>query len=188
MTSSAYLVIDLEATCSNDETVPRREMEIIEIGAVMAAADFRPIDEFQTFIRPVRHPLLTVFCNELTTIRQNDVDEAPGFATAISQFKRWLYGHNQDFLFCSWGDYDRHQLQQDCNFHRLPFPIGANHENVKKRFAAVQNIRKRPGLGTAVSMAGLEFDGTPHRGITDARNIARLLPFIYGTARLPAAV
>ena len=30
-----YLIVDLEATCSNDDSVPRRRMEIIGIGTVL---------------------------------------------------------------------------------------------------------------------------------------------------------
>jgi len=41
------VVIDLEATCSRDETVPKKEMEIIEIGAVAVDAELRCLDEFQ---------------------------------------------------------------------------------------------------------------------------------------------
>ena len=33
-----FLVVDLEATCSDTKEVPRQEMEIIEIGAVMVEA------------------------------------------------------------------------------------------------------------------------------------------------------
>jgi inhibitor of KinA sporulation pathway (predicted exonuclease) len=36
ITNDYYLIIDLEATCSNVGEVPRHEMEIIEIGAVFA--------------------------------------------------------------------------------------------------------------------------------------------------------
>ena len=35
-------------------------------------------------------------------------------------------------------------------------------------------------MAQALKLAGLELDGTHHRGIDDARNIARLLPFIVG--------
>ena len=50
-------------------------MEIIEIGAVMAeASTFQVFDEFQTFIRPVRHPRLTPFCTSLTSFEQQDID------------------------------------------------------------------------------------------------------------------
>jgi inhibitor of KinA sporulation pathway (predicted exonuclease) len=34
LTQYDYLVLDLEATCCNRETIKRHEMEIIEVGAV----------------------------------------------------------------------------------------------------------------------------------------------------------
>jgi inhibitor of KinA sporulation pathway (predicted exonuclease) len=183
-----HLIIDFEATCCDRGTVPRDQMEIIEIGAVLAdARTLQPVDEFQSFVRPVRHPVLTPFCRELNSIRQSDVDLAPGFPEVVAHFKSWLYGaRDADLLFfCSWGDYDRSQLRQDCEFHRLPVPIGAEHLNVKRRMAERQGLAKKPGLGEALRLASLTFSGTAHRGIDDARNIARLLPFIFGDQRLP---
>lgn len=54
------LVVDLEATCCDDRSISRRQMEIIEIGAVLLdLRDRRVISEFQRFVRPVRHPQLT---------------------------------------------------------------------------------------------------------------------------------
>lgn len=175
-----YLVIDFEATCCDRGTVPREHMEIIEIGAVMVAArDFRVEGEFQSFVRPVRHSVLTPFCRQLTSIRQADVDAAPAFGEMVATFKEWLYRW-RGFTFCSWGDYDLHQLNQDCDFHRVPNPIGAPHLNLKRAMTERLALRKKPGLGDAVKMAGLQFEGTAHRGIDDARNIARLLPLIVG--------
>lgn len=180
-----YLLIDFEATCANDQSIARTQMEIIEIGAVMVETqNLSVVDEFQSFVRPVRHPRLTKFCTELTSIRQSDVDAAPSFAQMLTAFKPWLYRY-QDIVWGSWGDYDQHQLKQDCDFHRLPHPIGAPHRNVKLLFAQAQKLDKKPGLGGAVRMAGLDFAGTHHRGIDDARNIARLMPYILGRARLP---
>lgn len=184
MQPERYLVIDFEATCCDQGTVPREHMEIIEIGAVMVeAAGFRVVDEFQSFIRPVRHPRLTAFCTQLTSIQQADVDAAPGFKEAISNFKAWLYQYS-GFVFCSWGDYDLKQLRQDCDFHKLPYPISAPHINVKRQMTERQGLAKKPGLGQAVRLVGLEFSGTHHRGIDDARNIARLLPFAFGDVRV----
>lgn len=180
-----YLVIDFEATCCDRGTVPRHEMEIIEIGAVMVRArDLQVIDEFQRFVQPVRHRVLTPFCTDLTSIRQEDVEAAPLFAPFVDDLKAWLYQY-RDFWFCSWGDYDLRQLHQDCAFHGLPCPITAPHVNVKRRMAEQQVLPRKPGLGQAIELAGLAFSGTPHRGIDDARNIARLLPWIFGDARLP---
>lgn len=160
-------------------------MEIIEIGAVMVKADgLQVIDEFQSFIRPIRHPKLTSFCTQLTSITQNDVDEAPLFNDFIASFKSWLYQYHS-FVFCSWGDYDLNQLRQDCNYHKAPYPVSSSHINVKRLMTEQQKLAKKPGLGEAIRLAGLEFSGTHHRGIDDARNIARLLPYIFGSAKLP---
>lgn len=184
--SDLYLVIDFEATCCDQNSIARHQMEIIEIGAVMAqGADGKVISEFQSFIRPVRHAKLTAFCTQLTSIKQSDVDSAPTFAAAFAAFKNWLYAY-EGYTFGSWGDYDRKQLEQDCAFHREPYPIGASHVNLKMLFAQNQNLRKKPGLGDAMQLAKLKFAGTHHRGIDDARNIARLLPYCLGVEKLPS--
>jgi 3'-5' exoribonuclease 1 len=63
------LVVDLEATCCDLQSIPRHQMETIEIGAVMVnTASLEIVDEFQTFIKPLRHPILTEFCLQLTSI------------------------------------------------------------------------------------------------------------------------
>lgn len=184
---SHYLVIDFEATCCDRGSVPRREMEIIEFGAVMVdAAEFRIVDAFERFVRPQRHPTLTPFCTALTSIEQRDVDAAPTFPECVAAFEPWLCRY-RDVVFCSWGDYDREQLQQDCDVHRIPNPISAPHFNVKRLFSERQGLKKKFGLAQAIDRAGLCFVGTHHRGIDDARNIAALLPFVFGGARVPAA-
>ena len=75
-----YMVMDLEATCCNDESFPTSEMETIEIGALIVCGEtLKPVSKFCTFIKPVRHPQLTKFCTSLTSITQADVDNAPTF-------------------------------------------------------------------------------------------------------------
>jgi inhibitor of KinA sporulation pathway (predicted exonuclease) len=87
-----YLIVDLEATCSDKGAVPRHEMEIIEIGAVMQSSrTFEIESEFQTFVRPVRHPELTEFCTELTGITQDHVAAAPSFSGARGLGMRWVF-------------------------------------------------------------------------------------------------
>lgn len=175
-----YLILDLEATCCKQNTVPRAQMETIEIGAVMLdAASLQTQAEFCIFIQPVRHPQLTAFCTELTTITQAQVDAAPLYPEAIAAFQSWLSSYS-DFVFCSWGDYDKTQLQRDSDFHGLPFPIGAPHLNLKKQFSLAQGLAKKQGMAEALALAGLDLQGTHHRGIDDVRNMARLMPYILG--------
>lgn len=175
-----YLVVDLEATCDDHGTVPRDEMEIIEIGAVLLEPSTWDItDAFDAFVRPVRHPRLTPFCTRLTSITQYDVDAAAGFIAVVGDFQRWLAPYRLT-AWGSWGNYDRRQIQQDCDFYGIPFPLAAPHVNLKDRFAKGQALPRRPGLGKALQIAGMEFAGTHHRALDDARNIARLMPLLYG--------
>jgi len=174
----SLLVVDLEATCSDDDSVPKHEMEIIEIGAVLVeSAGLQPVGEFQSFVRPGLHPRLTGFCTGLTTIRQSDVDAAPRFPEVLKRFATWAW-HTGPVLFASWGVYDRHQLRADCARHGQRYPFGSGHLNLKTAFTAAHGLKKKPGLADALAVAGLELRGTHHRGIDDARNTARLLPGI----------
>ena len=93
-----HLVIYLEATCDADRRLSKYEMEIIEIGAVLVDTEtLIPVDELGTFVKPVRHPVLTPFCTELTTITQADVDHAPLFPEALAKVRRLIDG--RDALF-----------------------------------------------------------------------------------------
>jgi inhibitor of KinA sporulation pathway (predicted exonuclease) len=174
-----YLVVDLEATCCQLGEFPTKEMETIEIGAVMLDSNLSMVDEFTTFIRPVRHPVLTEFCKNLTSITQQNVDNAPLYNEATQLFYDWLKKY-ANFLFLSWGDYDLHQLRQDCAYNEVAYPIPAPHLNAKKEFSKSQRVRKRQGMDGALKLAGLALEGTHHRGIDDAKNIAKLIPFVLG--------
>jgi inhibitor of KinA sporulation pathway (predicted exonuclease) len=178
--ASHWLVVDLEATCDR-RGFPRDQMETIEIGAVLVEAEYlQPVAEFQTFVRPVVRPWLTAFCTELTSITQDDVDGAPVFAEAMADWRRWLRRHaGRSFVFCSWGRYDRNQLRQDAARAGCDLPTGRHHVDLKTRFADVMGIR-RCGMARALSMCGLPLEGTHHRGIDDARNIAKILPYALG--------
>lgn len=177
-----YVVVDLEATCDDRHAIPRDETEIIEIGAVLVdGATLQPLDEYQTFVRPTIHPRLTAFCTKLTTIVQADVDGAPLFpevAPALAAF-------GAGALFCSWGNYDKTQLARDAQRHGIASPLGPDHLNIKQAFADRRGLRKGTGTYEALALIGLTPDGTHHRGIDDARNIARLLPYALGRVPIP---
>ncbi|MEN0066789.1 MAG: 3'-5' exonuclease [Myxococcota bacterium] len=179
--SRPFVIIDLEATC-DERRFPRDQMETIEIGAVLVDADtLAPIDTFQTFVKPVVRPWLTPFCTQLTHITQADVDAAEVFPFAIDALAAWLPGPT---IFGSWGAYDKLQLLQDARRHGIDLPLDtAHHFNVKNAFAKATNTR-RCGMAAALKRAGLTLEGTHHRGLDDARNITKLLPFALGRSSL----
>lgn len=180
-----FLVVDFEATCANDGTLRREEMEIIEVGAVIVDGEtLQPLSEYQSFVRPVRHQQLTAFCTELTSITQMDVDGAPLFSEVVEQWTVWSEPYGGP-VFSSWGKYDHEQMVQDCRFHGIAMPFTLEPINLKAAFSKRLNQRRQLGMKEALSRAGLELDGTHHRGIDDARNIAKLLPFIVGEKECP---
>lgn len=179
-----FIILDFEATCDDRGSIPRGEMEIIEIGAVVVSDEtLEPISEFSSFVRPVRHATLTDFCTSLTTITQRDVDAAEGFRAVSESLAAWGT-ENEVVWWGSWGDYDWNQLAKDVRYHRVTNPLPRTHFNVKRAFSERQLLRKQLGLGGAIRQAGMSFDGTAHRGIDDSRNIVRLLPHILGDAVL----
>jgi len=180
MTKNNYfLIIDLEATCSKDGSVPRHQMEIIEIGAVMLNRSTWEIDsEFQQFIKPIIHPQLTDFCTELTTITQQDVDTAATFPEVITQLQEWMLSF-ANYIFCSWGNYDKTQFIQDCKFHQIPYPFASEHRNIKQEFSEYLGVSRKFGMAQALQHLGMELQGTHHRGIDDARNIAAIFKYMH---------
>jgi len=173
------LVVDLEATC--DENVPSFDMETIEVGAAWIAADGAVLDRFQSFVRPIVNPTLTLFCSELTGITQADVDVAPLFPVAADELRANVAKHQQTgSVSVSWGAYDRKQLERDSARHGIAKPIALPHQNAKRLFAKKQRIGKEVGMAKACELVGLTLEGRHHRALDDALNVARLLPWVLG--------
>ena len=71
------------------------------------------------------------------------------------------------------------QLRTDCARHHLMLPAAfERHVNLKKQFASSLGLKKELGMERALAKAGLPLVGTHHRGIDDARNIARLAALV----------
>lgn len=174
-----WLVIDLEAT-TDEGGWPLEEMEIIEIGASLVAADGHERDHFQRFVKPARRPCLTSFCRKLTHIGQSEVDSAAPLPQVWEQFERWIGLHAPRLVgWSSWGDYDRRQLEHEWRQHKLNSLLATlPHLNLKQAFTKARQLPRPVGLNTALQLAGLQFQGQQHRALEDARNTARLLPLV----------
>lgn len=171
-----YLVIDLEATCWENNK-HRGENEIIEIGACLVSKDLKIVSSLGTFVRPLIHRKLSDFCKNLTGISQEQVDSAPFFPLALENFERDVIyitdkGLNKH-TFCSWGNYDKTQLELDCQRHSFAYPFG-KHINLKNTIAQWRG-EKRKGVKRMMEAIRLQFKGIPHRGRDDAYNIARVM-------------
>jgi 3'-5' exoribonuclease 1 len=168
-----YVIVDLEATCWEEKS-ETKNMEIIEIGAVfLHGVNFQPYSEFDQFVQPQINPDLSEFCHKLTGIAQNHVDNAMQFPEAFEKFLNWI--GDEPYKLCSWGMFDLEIFQVECERYRLDFPKSfAGHINLKELYARAYNTKPTIGLREAMQKRMLKFEGRLHRGIDDARNIARV--------------
>lgn len=168
-----FIVFDLEATCWKGRP-PSKVQEIIEIGAVRINRYGEVLGTFNRFVRPILSPNLSAFCQELTSIRQEDVDRADNFPEVVEDFQDWAEVFFEEYVFCSWGNFDRKMLVQDCLLHGLDHDWVDPHINLKQQYHDIKRLRRRRGLHSAVEAEGFEFTGIHHRGIDDAENLAKI--------------
>lgn len=174
------LILDLEATCCDAGTVPRHERETIEIGAVLFERESLSIvDEFECLIRPIRHPILTPFCVELTGITQTSVDGGMPFVEAMQSLSEWAKPL-RPWTFSSWGRFDLNQLSAECRDAGIDFDLAPPHCNLKTAVADSLGWQRPLGIDGTLGKLGLTFDGTPHRGLDDARNVALIVRHLLG--------
>jgi inhibitor of KinA sporulation pathway (predicted exonuclease) len=185
VSNCSILVVDLEATCADDGSLPAEAMEIIEIGAVWARRDGAVVDRFQSFVRPRERAVLTPFCIALTGISQADIDAAPSFPVAAHMLHEFADRRREaGSVWASWGDYDRKQLARDCARHGTEDPLRLPHENAKRLYTLRQRIGRDVSLAKACELAKIKLEGSYHRALDDAINTARLLPWILGSESL----
>jgi len=167
-----YVVFDLEATCWDG--YDKSQNETIEIGAVLVNEKKEITSEFQRFIKPLKFPILSEFCKDLTSIKQSDVDGAPYFSEVIDEFKSWINTNDEQYTLCSWGIYDKKQFESDCQLHGLDDSWINPHCNLKQQYGKFKNLPRAIGMKNALITEKMNIEGTHHRGIDDARNIAKI--------------
>ncbi|MGY3301811.1 3'-5' exoribonuclease 1 [Pseudomonas sp. PvR086] len=180
--------VDLEATCddvganesSRSLVVVPDQMETIEIGLVVIDLEtLEVVDEFQRFVRPQINPVLTDFCKQLTSIQQADVDGASTYAEVGQELEAFIARY-KDAAWASWGDYDARQLERDAGFAACPSLLsGLQHYNVRKWHKGLYDDQPK-SLKLTVESLGLVWQGTYHRGIDDARNVASIVKEMLG--------
>jgi inhibitor of KinA sporulation pathway (predicted exonuclease) len=180
------LVVDLEATCDEPRQIPKREIEVIELGAVLVRGDDLSVEaRFSAVVRPTLRPTLTPFCTQLTGISQVEVDAAPPLPDALAALAAALPLADPGLRFCSWGDFDEVQLRRECARLGLPHPFPGGHTDLRELFRRAHGGPRRYGVRTALERVGLPFHGAAHRALPDAENAARLLPWCLQRAPFP---
>jgi inhibitor of KinA sporulation pathway (predicted exonuclease) len=167
------LVVDLEATCWSGDA-PKGVSEIIEIGVAVLDHHEGVVDEAAGILVKPNESEISPFCTELTTITKEMVErDGYHFPEALDRL-RDLYQSDRR-PWASWGDFDRTMVQRQCADRGVPYPFSVRHLNVKNLFALKYRLNRECGMPRALQMLGLPLEGTHHRGVDDAKNIAQIL-------------
>ncbi|KAI9327417.1 exonuclease, partial [Zopfochytrium polystomum] len=176
-------ILDFEATC--DDARKFSPQEIIEFPTVVIDAhqpDAPIAFEFHRYVRPVRHPILSAFCTELTGIQQHTVAAADPFPVVHAAFAQFVAEHGlttANTLVVTCGDWDlKTMLPSQLTTsgiapERSPLLL-KTWCNIKKAFQALYNRPRQLGMDGMLQVAGLPLVGHHHSGIDDSRNIAAI--------------
>uniref|UniRef100_A0A2K6MJH4 ERI1 exoribonuclease 2 n=1 Tax=Rhinopithecus bieti TaxID=61621 RepID=A0A2K6MJH4_RHIBE len=196
------IVIDFESTCWNDGK-RHHSQEIIEFPAVLLNTSTGQIEsEFQAYVQPQEHPILSEFCMELTGIKQAQVDEGVPLKICLSQFCKWIQKIQQQkniifatgvsepstsevklCAFVTWSDWDLGVcLEYECKRKQLLKPVFLN-SWIDLRATYKVTVKNR-GLSGALAGIGIGIpqDEEPFwfclifisSGLDDSRNTALL--------------
>jgi len=171
------LIVDLEATCWDGEIPEGMESDIVEIGVCLLDLNSGEITENKGIIVKPERSTISSFCTELTTITPELIQqEGITFVAACSLLKKEYL--SKDRAWASFGAYDLKQFQRQCGNLGIVYPFGPSHINVKTLFALKNKLNREVGMDGALGILSIPLEGTHHRGIDDAKNIAKILKWI----------
>jgi inhibitor of KinA sporulation pathway (predicted exonuclease) len=171
------IIVDIEATCWQGANPPGMENDIIEIGICLLDLKTYEITENKGIMVIPERSTISSFCTELTTITADMIEkEGIGFKEACEILKNEYNSQNRPWA--SFGMYDINQFQKQCAATGVPYPFGPSHTNVKTLFASKNKLPHKKSMAGALDILGIKLEGTPHRGVDDAYNIAKILKWI----------
>ena len=172
------LALDFEATCLQNEQI--KPQEIIEFPCLKINTKSFDIEStFHEYVRPIVHPILSDFCVDLTGINQGTIDNSHDFIKVYELFEIWLEKEglsDKKFAFVTCGDWDlKTCLKNQCELSNIDIPHWAKSWiNVKKSYKQIMGNYPR-SLNAMVEGLGLTFEGKPHSGIDDSKNVANII-------------
>lgn len=182
---SIILVVDLEATCWENEVPDGQYSEIIEIGICPIDTETNTVlrEEGASILVKPNRSTVSAFCTQLTGHTQDEL-EKHGVPLAYAFNKLDAVYKSTKTIWAGWGDYDRKKIADDAYYTGERNPMSKQHINVKALHAAVHGLPKGVGMDRALMQMGLPLAGRHHNGFDDACNIANILSVFLGKSRL----
>jgi sporulation inhibitor KapD len=171
-----HLFIDFEFTMpEKNKKNPEFYPEIIEAGIVVVR-NGKIIEQFSSFVTPIKFPRLTDRCKTFLNITQKQVDQGIHFGQLVqklTEYQKW--GQTS---VVTWGNMDMKVLRSNCEKAHLPFPFSNKEIDLSMEYKRFFGDQNQTGLWKAVQEYGKEGTGKHHRALDDALttyNIFRLV-------------
>lgn len=168
-------IVDIESTCwDKPEEKPANEQnEIIEIGIVALDIQNLQIVAKDSILIKTQFSTVSPFCTKLTTITQDMLDkDGISLKEALELLKSKYKPHLR--TWGSYGDYDREEFKKNCERIGEEYVWGRTHLNIKNLLALHKGLKREIGMAEACALLGIKLEGTLHRGLDDAENIAKI--------------
>jgi inhibitor of KinA sporulation pathway (predicted exonuclease) len=176
------IVIDVEATCWEGNPPPGMDNEIIEIGlCILDVPTLQRVSKESLMVKP-EHSTVSEYCTQLTTITPEMADMGIPFQQACDRLSVHYESSNRPWA--SYGDYDRMQIERQCRAIGIHHPFGPTHINIKNLLALTLGLKREVGLDKGLELLNMPLEGTHHRGVDDAWNIAAILAEILRRFRI----
>ncbi|GAA3510517.1 3'-5' exonuclease [Aquimarina addita] len=173
-TTNKILIIDLEATCWKGPVPKGQVNEIIEIGICILDTKTGEISKKQGILIKPEWSQVSPFCTELTTITPELLDtEGISFEEACKILRTTYNGY--EHTWASYGQYDLNMMKKQCTYRNISYPLSQDHINVKELFASTKGLKRKVGMNGALGILNIPLEGTHHRGVDDANNIAKIM-------------
>lgn len=175
--SDKILIVDIEATCWEGRNPPGQENDIIEVGVCLLDTKTGEITDNRGILVMPERSQISKFCTQLTSITPGLIeDEGIYFDEACAILERDYDSQNR--VWGSYGAYDLNQFRSQCSDMRVGYPFGQSHINVKTMFSKKRRMERGTGMANALQMLNIPLEGTHHRGVDDAKNIAKILRWV----------
>ncbi len=172
-----YIVLDLEwnqGYGAHTEKVPR--FEIVEIGAVKLSFEKEEVEHFRSYVRPRIYHQIHYMTREVTGLSIQELKKkGKPFKEVMESFLKWC---GEDFIYCTWGDMDLAELQNNCDYYKMKglFDKPLYYYDVQKLYSLqFDNGKNRKSLRSAVEALDIPERQAFHGAYADACYTAKVL-------------
>ncbi|MHC0039025.1 3'-5' exonuclease KapD [Pseudoneobacillus sp. C159] len=161
-----HLFIDFEFTMpEKNKKNPEFYPEIIEAGIVVVQ-EGKIVEQYSTFVTPIKFSKLTDRCKSFLNISQKQVDQGVPFSHLVEKLKG--YQANGSTVVVTWGNMDMRVLRSNCEKANLKFPFLTKEIDLSMEYKRFFGDQNQTGLWKAVQEYGKEGTGKHHRALDDA--------------------